>query len=33
LQYTMWACVIGLGVLPGTRGDNQFGSDPLPARV
>ncbi len=33
LQFTMWACIVGLGVLPGTRGDNSFGSDPLPARV
>ncbi len=33
LQFTMWACIVGLGVLPGTRGDNRFGSDPLPARV
>ncbi len=33
LQYTMWACIFGLGMLPGTRGDNQFGSDPLPARA
>jgi uncharacterized membrane protein YhaH (DUF805 family) len=33
LQFTMWACIIGLGVLPGTRGDNRFGSDPLPARA
>ena len=33
LQYTMWACVIGLGILPGTRGDNRFGSAPLPTRA
>jgi uncharacterized membrane protein YhaH (DUF805 family) len=33
LQYTMWACVVGLGVLPGTRGDNRFGADPLPMRA
>ena len=33
LQFTMWACIVGLGILPGTRGDNRFGSDPLPARV
>jgi uncharacterized membrane protein YhaH (DUF805 family) len=33
LQYTMWACIFGLGVLPGTRGENRFGSDPLPARA
>lgn len=33
LQYTMWACIFGLGILPGTRGDNRFGSDPLPARA
>ena len=33
LQFTMWACIVGLGMLPGTRGDNRFGSDPLPARA
>jgi uncharacterized membrane protein YhaH (DUF805 family) len=33
LQFTMWACIIGLGILPGTPGDNRFGSDPLPARA
>lgn len=33
LQYTMWACIFGLGMLPGTRGDNRFGSDPVPARA
>ena len=33
LQFAMWACIAGLGVLPGTRGDNRFGSDPLPARA
>ena len=33
LQFTMWACIFGLGILPGTRGDNRFGADPLPARA
>jgi len=33
LQFTMWACIVGLGLLPGTHGDNRFGSDPLPARA
>ena len=32
LQYAMWSCIAGLGILPGTRGDNRFGSDPLPTR-
>ena len=31
LQFTMWACIFGLGILPGTRGDNRFGPAPLPA--
>lgn len=33
LPFTMWACIIGLGMLPGTRGSNRFGSDPLPVRA
>ena len=33
LQFAMWACIAGLGILSGTRGDNRFGSDPLPARA
>jgi uncharacterized membrane protein YhaH (DUF805 family) len=33
LPFTMWACIFGLGILPGTRGDNRFGTDPLPARA
>ena len=33
VQFAMWACIAGLGILPGTRGDNRFGSDPLPARA
>jgi uncharacterized membrane protein YhaH (DUF805 family) len=33
LQYAMWSCIAGLAILPGTRGDNRFGSDPLPTRA